>query len=259
MSESVDGARGAYPIRAVGRVCDVLDALRAAPEGLTLTALAEQIGLPKSSALRYLSALEARNYVQRSEPHNAYRLGNAFRPSTSQYQQALREEAMPHLIRLRDRFGETLSLGLLEGHSMLALEVIETLHQVRPATRRGSRLSIHSTALGKAAATLISERRIRDLLTQAGLPSLTDRTITSADQFVASVHRCALDGFALDDRENELQHRSVAVALPGLPIPAAVAVHAPCSRWSLDRTITAGRDLMTQIAPLIDAASTITR
>lgn len=54
-----------YPIRAVDRVCDILDALANAPTGSSLSQVAECTDLPKSSAFRYFTALEARHYVER--------------------------------------------------------------------------------------------------------------------------------------------------------------------------------------------------
>lgn len=66
----------AYPIRAVDRVCDLLDALHDADDGMSLTELAAQTDLPRCSALRYLSVLVARGYVSRDHRDNRYRLAN---------------------------------------------------------------------------------------------------------------------------------------------------------------------------------------
>ena len=65
-----------YPLRAVDRVCDIIDLLAEHPSGITLSNLAATVGLPKSSAFRYLAALEARGYVVRSDDGIGYRLGS---------------------------------------------------------------------------------------------------------------------------------------------------------------------------------------
>src|SRR5687767_4259717 len=150
--------RAVYSIRAADRVCDLLDSLRAAEEGVTLTALAEKVDLPKSSVLRYLSTLERRHYVARDETGTTYTLGVAFRPNRSEYLERLREVALPHLMHMRDQYGETVNLGVLDGVSMVHVEVVESQHLVRLAARRGERAAVHSTAIGKAAATFLSER-----------------------------------------------------------------------------------------------------
>src|SRR5581483_11445464 len=105
------GNSASYTIRAVDRVCKLLDALQNSRDGASLTDLAHRVTLPKSSVLRYLSALEGRNYVERDPESGLFRLGLAFRPFQTQYLEALRSAALPHLLRLRDRFGETINLG----------------------------------------------------------------------------------------------------------------------------------------------------
>jgi len=67
------------PIRSVERVCDILNTLASARAGATLTEVARATDLPKSSALRYLAALEVRHYVDRDTESGTYRLGAAVR------------------------------------------------------------------------------------------------------------------------------------------------------------------------------------
>ncbi|HEX6231762.1 MAG TPA: helix-turn-helix domain-containing protein, partial [Jiangellaceae bacterium] len=67
-----------YSVRAVERVVDILDVLHEAVGGATLAEVAQATGLPKASAFRYLSTLEARGYVERVSRTGAYQLGMAF-------------------------------------------------------------------------------------------------------------------------------------------------------------------------------------
>src|SRR3989337_2596131 len=58
MERPVDGGGGTlYSIRAVQRVCDVLDLIQENPDGFSLTQVAERAAFPKSSAFRYLPSL----------------------------------------------------------------------------------------------------------------------------------------------------------------------------------------------------------
>ena len=82
MKQTAESA-ASYPIRAVERVCDILDVLQRSRDGASLSDVAEVTALPKSSAYRYLSALEARRYVERDAANSLYRLGLAFRPQRS--------------------------------------------------------------------------------------------------------------------------------------------------------------------------------
>lgn len=247
------GPGAAYPIRAVDRACDLLDALQAVNAGASLTTLAEIVSLPKSSALRYLSALEARNYVERDAADGTYRLGFAFRPQRSQYLEALRVAALPHLIKLRDRFEETTNLAVLDGVEVVHVEVVESERRVRLAAARGERAYVHSTAAGKVIAAQLPEHRLRSILEQAGMPAFTDDTITDVEAFLIDAKITGERGYGLDDCENQPDGRCVAVPIDGLAMPAAVSVSAPASRFASEDAARIAHMLRKQTGPLADA------
>src|SRR5690606_9387599 len=104
-----------YSVRAVHRVCDMLELLRARSERLTLPDVAAETGLPKSSALRYLSTLEQRRYARRDPVTGEYGAGLAFGAARAEGFEALRRWCRPILQELRDAFDETVNLGVLDG------------------------------------------------------------------------------------------------------------------------------------------------
>lgn len=222
--------RATYGIRAVDRVCDVLDALHDHPTGISLSDLAEIVDLPKSSVLRYLSALEQRHYVARTGDDTMFTLGVAFRPDRSRDLELLRELAMPHLVRLRDRFGETANLGVIDGTDVIHVAVVESEQHVRLAARRGDHAQIHATAIGKAALSGYPSERIRQILQVTGMPAVTPRTLVTPDDFIAAARECAERGYAIDDLENQPDGRCVAVPIPGTSIAGAVSISAPEGR-----------------------------
>ncbi|MFI6390886.1 IclR family transcriptional regulator [Nonomuraea sp. NPDC050547] len=223
-----------YPIRAVDRVCDVLDLLQESPEGVSLTLVAERTGLPKSSAMRYLMALEARRYAERDPADGTYRLGIAFRFDRTRYLELVRNAAEPYLVKLRDRFHETVNLGMLYGAEIVYVAVVESERSVRLSVDVGARAPIHSTAIGKAIATQLDEHRLREILGQAGMPAMTDDTITDPDAYVAEAAKVAAEGYAVDDCEDQPDGRCVAVLLPEVPVPSALSVSAPASRFAVE-------------------------
>lgn len=226
-------ANGAYPIRSVDRVCDILDALANSRSGVTLTEIAVIADLPKSSAFRYLSALEVRHYVQRDPDSITYRLGPAFRPEYSLGVSRLAAFARPQLEQLRDKCGETTNLGILDGTAVVHSMVCESTSPMRLAARVGDRENIHATALGKAMSAALPDAQVRSILSATGLPKLTASTITTIDDFLAELQKVRNQGYAVDDTENQVDGRCVAVAIPDLPFSAGLSVSAPASR--LDR------------------------
>lgn len=243
----------AYPIRAVDRVCDLLDVLQRSPDGISLTALADEVAVPKSSVLRYLSALEARSYVSRDGESGMYHLGFAFRPDRSAYVEALGRAAFPHLLKLRDRFDETMNLAILDGAQMLHVEVVESTRSVRLAASRGERAPLHSTATGKAVATMLPEAGVREILRRAGMARFTSKTIVDPDAFMKEVARVAEVGYGVDDCENQPDGRCVGITVPGLPVPAAVSVSAPSARLSSSDVPEVAATLRRHATPLVKA------
>jgi DNA-binding IclR family transcriptional regulator len=224
----------AYPIRAVERVCDILDALQDSPDGTSLSEVVEFTSLPKSSVYRYLSALEARRYVERAADGNLYRLGVAFRPSHRREVDLLLECARPHLERLRDRLSETVNLGLLDGATIVHALVVESPHMMRLAARAGEHGALHSTALGKAMSAQLPEERVRSMLAANGSSKLGKHPLDSVDGFLAGLEAVREQGYGVDDCENQPDGRCVAVPLLSMPFASGISVSAPASRLSRD-------------------------
>jgi IclR family acetate operon transcriptional repressor len=224
----------AYPLRAVDRVCDILDILANSADGATLAEVAESARLPKSSTFRYLSALAARRYVERDPESGTYRLGVAFRPQHTRALDELIDLARPALERLRDQLEETTNLGVLDGTFVAHAVVAESPHMMRLAARVGDRGYVHATALGKAMCATMPDDRVRSILEAAGMPRLTEATIVDPDEYLRELEKVRSDGYALDDNESQPSGRSVAVAIDGLGFPAAISVSAPAHRLPLE-------------------------
>lgn len=224
-----------YAVRAVHRVLDILDVLQHLPDGVALPELARVAGLPKSSMFRYLSTLEARGYVERDPASGRYRFGHGFMPSLTLRLETLLEQARPLLAGLRDRFGETINLGVLDGRRVAYLDIVESPRAIRFAARAGDRDPVHSTALGKAIASQLPDRQVRRILAAEGMAQITSRTITDPDAFLAEMAVVRLRGYALDNGENEEHGRCVAVPIPDGRMPAAISMSAPAARFSFER------------------------
>lgn len=222
-----------YSVRAVDRVCAILNLLQESIDGVSLIEIAQTTDLPKSSAFRYLWTLETHRYVERDLDSGLYRLGLGFVGMQSRHVEVLRQRARPLLEKLRDEFGETVNLGILDGDSAIYLDIVESRRSVRLAASRGDRDPIHSTALGKAIAAHLPEPQVKEILTGSGMPARTVNTITSIDDYLAELAKVRRTGHALDNGENEVDGRCVAVPLPGTRMPAALSLSAPAARFPL--------------------------
>ena len=229
-----DGGGDRYAVRAVVRVMDILDLLQHSPNGRSLLEVSEAAGLPRSSTYRYLSTLETRGYVQRDGASGPYRFGLAFLPSHARYLEVLAARARPVMEGLRDRLGETINLGVLDGNRVVYLEILESNKAVRLAARRGDRDPLHSTALGKAIASRIGRDEVVAILAAEGMPKRTPKTITDEARYLSELDKIRAQGFALDLGENEEDGRCVAVPLANSRVLAAISLSAPAPRLEAD-------------------------
>lgn len=239
-----------YSVRAVERVCSILDLLQQSIDGVSLVDVATATDLPKSSAFRYLWTLEAHRYVERDPESGLFRPGLGFVTMQSRHLEVLRERIRPWLEKLRDALGETTNLGILDGDSVVYLDIVESRRGVRLAAIRGSRDPLHSTALGKAIAAYLPEERVREILQQAGMPRRTANTITNVEDYLADLSRVKRTGYAVDNGENELDGRCVAVPLFRTRLPIALSVSAPAARFPV-------QNVETVAAALRDVAANI--
>jgi IclR family transcriptional regulator, acetate operon repressor len=223
-----------YAVRAAERVLDILDVLQGASDGVTLGELARAAKLPKSSAFRYLTTLEARGYVVRDDG-DAYRLGLALQRLRPRDLALLAAVARPRLEELSDRFGETTNLGVLDSTRVAYLEVVESPRAVRFAARRGGRDPIHSSALGKAIAASLRDEEVRRILAVEGMPARTARTITDPERFLRELEAVRARGHATDNGENEEGGSCVGVFLAGCRLPAALSLSAPTARLQAEQ------------------------
>jgi IclR family acetate operon transcriptional repressor len=134
---------------------------------------------------------------------------------------------------LRDRFGETVNLAVLDDTRIIYLEIVESRRSMRWVVAKGDREHLHSTALGKAVAMVLDDEEISSILETEGMPARTDRTIGDPGEFLREIARARIDGYAIDDEENEQGGRCVAVPIRGSSPKAALSLSAPTSRLSI--------------------------
>jgi IclR family transcriptional regulator, acetate operon repressor len=222
-----------YAVRAVERTLDILDVLAKSRGAITLAAIAEEVGVPRSTAFRYVAVLEARRYITRVDDAR-YRLGPAFLAFGRPIMDSLAATARPFLEGLRERYGETMNLGILAGSRVLYVVVLESSRAVRLSARPGDLDFIHSSALGKAIAAHLSEDEVRAILATEGLPRLTANTIVSTDTYLRELEGVRARRHATDQSESEEGASCIAVAIETTSTPSRAAISLSCPSARFD-------------------------
>lgn len=231
-------------IRAVERALDVLLCFTSQTPELTMSQIAERIGINKSTVHRLLSTLEGKRFVERDPFTGAYRPGLRLLQlaSLAMEHNNLRRLAAPYLQDLCNRYRENVNLAVLDGADVVYVDVVEGSQRVKLAAVPGQRLPAFCTASGKAILAFLSEDLVKRVL-ERGMPSYTPTTPTSPESFFDEMIQIRERGFAISDGQFEGGINAIAVPICNQPI-ASISVAGPAYRLTRERMFEIGPDLL---------------
>jgi IclR family transcriptional regulator, KDG regulon repressor len=224
-------------IKSVVRTLTLIEALSAHPAGVTITALAAELSLPKSSVFRMLHTLLDFDYVRQDPTTERYSLGPRFLhlAASVEHSSDVRLLAHPRLVELSKLTTETVHLAVPVGTHMVYIDKVDSPRAVVMASRIGEQLPLHCSSLGKAYLSAMPVEERRAIVDSLPLERRTERTLADREALLDDLETCARRGFAIDNVENEEGVRCVGAAILDerrRPI-AALSVSAPASRLSL--------------------------
>jgi DNA-binding IclR family transcriptional regulator len=223
------------------RVIGVLEALVAAERPASLAELTATLRLPKPTLYRMLAMLEKANLVAREPSARRYAPGPrlAALGRNVMLNGSLRTERHAILARLVGEVGETCNFTMLDGDSVVYLDRVEAAWPLRMTLSSGSQVPLHCTASGKLLLALLPKAARTRIASQLALTPYTGTTITDPRRLGDELARIRAQKYATDNEEFHagLVCVAVPVADPGKRVCAAIAVHAPVSRMSLDRAL----------------------
>jgi len=199
-------------VPALERGLSILECLSKSKCGLTLTQLAAQLELPKSSVHCLLLTFERHDYLYRDARSGRYRLGLRLCDLADAALSgcALRDQAMPYLNQLRDATQLTCHMAVLEQEEVVLIAKAEGLGS-RVNTWLGKRMDIHCTALGKSLAAYLPADELETLVRRRGMLRHNDNTIASLKKLKEELERVRRLGYSIDDEEEEIGTRCIGV------------------------------------------------
>ncbi len=227
-----------YHSHALARGLALLELLADGPQPLTLFDFHQRTGLPKSTLVRLLAVLAELEFVVRVDERPAFRLGHKLLTLSTAYVSALDLSVVagPHLHTLATATGQTTNLGLLDGDQVLHVCVEQPSRPIRFTAMTGTRDAAYCTALGKLLLAQLAADQWAGHLPAAPFPARTSKTITTADELARELRRTARRGYALDDNENAVGLRCLAVPVEVAgETMAALSVSGPSAEFTAER------------------------
>lgn len=246
---------GTDQVQSLVRALSLLNRIAESPDdGATLTDLAQQVGLPASTAHRQLLTLEQERYVRFNHDRRLWTIGvQAFVTGCAFIKtRSLPALARPHMRRLMEDSGETVNLAIEDKGEAVYLAQVECRQMMRVFARPGMRVPMHCSAVGKAIFSGTSEKAIAKVLHQHGMPRLTAKTITTPAGLRAELAKVRTQGYAVDDEEHAVGLRCIAAPVfdETGDVIAAVSASGPMARIGEDRISQLGQ-LVAQAARAI--------
>jgi len=223
-----------YRIRAVERALVLLKTFLGNESELSATEIGKRVALDPSTTFRMLVTLEEHGFVRQDPTSGKYRLGVSCLELGSQFLKFndVRKSAVDAMEKLRDQFGETVHLGVLDNNEIVYLEKVTGSHAIGlMSSRVGGRAPANATAIGKVLLAHFPKGELGTRLPRWKLARCTANTITDWKGLEKEFERVIENGYALDNQEFEMGVKCVAVPIfSHKGIAAALSISAPAER-----------------------------
>lgn len=218
------------------RVIRILELVDSSASGLSLSAIAERLLLPKGTISPILKTLAAMNYI--TLEGNLYRIGpRSFELGLSYTsgQNAL-SIVRREMRGIAEETDETCQMGVLSGRDVHYILKEEAHTMISIKSEVGRNLPAHVTGLGKALLSGLTDDEIRSLYKDYDFNPFTPHSIMDVDTLLHDLHKIRAAGIAYEDEESTPEICCAAVPLSeNGQFKAAISVTVPKFRYSAEK------------------------
>jgi DNA-binding IclR family transcriptional regulator len=201
---------------------------------LGVTELAARLGIGKSTTHRLLATLAGEGLIEQDTATGRYRLGPAVHELGGAVSAGatLHAAVLPPMNDLRERTGEAVLIGVLDGHQVAYVDRLDTPHTLRMFVDVGRRSDAHATGTGKCLLAFLPPDQLDRLLDGWDLAQHTPHTITHHTALRHDLRKVRRLGYAVNQHESEMGVLSVAAPIrdSGGRVVAAISVAGPAQR-----------------------------
>lgn len=225
------------PVQSVETAFRVLDAL-VELDGATVTAVAEHLDVPTSTANDHLRTLAGTRHLVVKED-GTYRVGPGMigYAGDARMQLDLFRIGRREVDELARKTGEHANLAMFDSGTGRVIYQAIGENSIRQASPVGRELPLHATSLGKAILSELPDAEVESILRDRGLDAITDRTRTDVDDLLAELAEIRERGYATDNGEYLQGMHCIGAPITDLEgsVEGAVSVSGPIKRTTGDR------------------------
>ncbi|MBA9027348.1 MULTISPECIES: IclR family transcriptional regulator [Bacillaceae] len=221
-------------IQSVERALKILDLFDERDRELTITEISKRMNLHKSTVHSLLKTLREQRYIAQNEENEKYSLGLKLfeRGNMVASHLDLRNVARKHLETLSQITNLTTHLVILDGQEGLYVDKVEGSGVTVLYSRIGRRIPIHTSAVGKSLVATKTDGELNQLLEGYKYTKQTEKSISSKEEFLTEIEQVRINGYSIDNEENEPGIVCFAVPVKDYSskVVAAVSMSMPASK-----------------------------
>lgn len=226
-------------LKSVEKAIAILDCFSLEKQVLSVGEISQMTGYTKSNVSRLLATLEKRGCTEKAEGFGKYRLGYRIYlwGTIIRKQISIADIARPVMEKLRDECGEEVVLYVLEGDRRVAIEIVESIHQIAKVDLIGKSLPLYAGAAGKILLAFLPAEKRKEIFSRIHLEPLTPNTITDVDRLENDLQQIRKNGYAVSQGEREPDAFSVnaPVRNAGGRVIACLSISGPCFRLTEEK------------------------
>lgn len=243
-------AQGGEVVEGLARGLRVVAAFAGERRGLTLSEVAERVGLPRASVRRLLATLVGLGFV--AVEGRSFRLTPRVLTLARAYLASDMVAAVmqPIVERVSAQVREACSAAVLDGDQIVFVARATPTRLLTVGLEIGYRLPAWSTAVGRVLLAGLAPEETKRHLARLVPVAHTERTLTDPEAIARAVRAARGDGFSVVDGEVERGFRSLAVPVRRADGRLACALH--IGTHALDTTVA---DTVEAYLPILKAAA----
>lgn len=192
-------------VRVAERIFSIVELLAYTQKPMTLSLIAQELNLSKSTVHRLLKTMVERGYVMKNS-EGSYTVGSKLIEIASYYINSLelQSEAQPFLSMLYSQINLSIHLGVLENFKLVYISKLDLYPTMRGFAKIGYETPAYCSSVGKCLLAALSGNELDQYLEQNPLTSFTAHTITDIAIFKEHLRQVRVQGWALDKEEYQI-------------------------------------------------------
>lgn len=194
-------AMPSYRIPSIANTCSIFQLLTSTKKALSVSNIAKELDLPRTSVFRIMKTLEEEKMVHAIGKNyiTGHRLINIGLQVVSQIPE--RQLSVPILQELTKLTKESAHFAILSGAHALLIEVCDSPHSLRVASRPGTLADMHCSGSGKCMLAYASPAELENLLDRITFTQHTTRSHPNKKSLLPELPKIRERGYALDNAE----------------------------------------------------------